>query len=402
MARLTSKGVEAIKPVAARQEIPDVVVPGLYLVVQPSGSKSWAVRYRLDGRPRKFTLGTYPRVELAEAREAARAALALVAKGVDPAHHRETARRTEAEQRANTFRAVAEAFIEKYAKAHQPRSWSETEATFKRHLFPAWGDRPFTSIRRRDLHAILDGLDAAGKPGAKAHVVAAVSRLFGWAVDREIVEASPFVRLRRPKVGRRERTLTDDEIWTLWRACDAQGYPFGRYVQLLLLTGCRRTELARLTKSEIDPDRHLIVLASARFKTGKPHVVPLSALGQEILEGLPEFRDSEYVFSTRGGSTPIAGFSKRKQRLDARLSPTFDYDLHDLRRTVRTGLSKLRIARHVAERVLGHVPQGVETHYDHWEYLEEKREALEAWGRYVERLIRPVESNVVPLIMAAP
>ena len=392
--RLTAKGVEAWPAGDRRVEVPDAIVPGLYLVVQPTGAKSWAVRYRLDGKPRKFTIGSYPRFELARARDEARAALACAARGIDPAMERDARRREEAETRANTFEAVARDFIERYAKEHQARSWRATEATFERDLFPIWGKRPFSSIRRRDLHALLDAMQAAGRPGSKHHVVAAVSKLFNWAVDREIIEASPFARMKRPAVGKRFRVLSDAEIVELWGATGTPGYPFGHYVRLLLLTGCRRTELSQLALTEVDQENAAIVLSPDRHKTKQGHLVPLSPLAERVLKlALPK-TEGPFVFSTNCGQTPITGFSKLKERLDKSLS--FDWDLHDLRRTVRTGLSRLRVSEHVAERVLGHVPQGVKTHYDLWSYADEKREALNAWGQMVQSLVEPL-SNVVPL-----
>lgn len=384
--KLTAKGVEAAKPGPSRIEIPDQVVVGLYLVVQPSGAKAWAVRYRIDGKPKKFTLGPFPRIELAAAREAARQALALVDRGSDPAEQREEQKAEEARLRASTFEAIAAQFVELYARTRQPRSWALTKRVLERDLFPQWGSRPFTAIRRRDLYAILDAMDVAGRSGSKHHVIAAVSKLYNWAVDREIIDASPFAQMQRPPVGRRIRTLTDEEIRTLWRGCDGTGYPFGPYVKLLLLTGCRRTELARLEYSEVDRGRALIVIPGAKYKTGRAHIVPLSRRGQLVHDLMPPLACGRHLFSTTGGEKPISGFSKLKERLDKRLG--FDWDLHDLRRTVRTGLSQLRIPREVAERVLGHVQRGVEAHYDHWEYLEEKREALEAWGKHVEAIIR--------------
>ncbi len=303
---------------------------------------------------------------------------------------REAEKRAEAERRANNFEAVARDFVQRYAKPAQPRSWRETARTFERHLFPRWGERPFTSIRRKDLHEILDALDAAKKPGAKHHVVAAVTKLFNWAVDREIIEASPFARMQRPKIGKRERILADEEIVTLWQACEAQSGIFARFVQLLLLTGARRNEIARLRWPEVDEVGRMIVLSSDRTKSGRIHVIPLSPLAAEVLASLPRFADREYVFEARRAEDkPIAGFSKLKKRLDDSMDEPIDYDLHDLRRTFRTGLSRLRIPNHVSERCLGHAQSGLEETYDRWSYIAEKREAVEAWADFVQRLVSP-------------
>jgi integrase len=395
--RLTSLAVERLRATASRQEIPDGGCPGLYLIVERSGTKSWAVRQRIDGRPVKLALGKYPLLDLTAARDRARRALEVIDRGGDPRREREEQRRAEATRRASTFSVVALEFIERYCKANQPRSWGETKRTFERHLFPAWGELPFDAIRRADLYRVLDGLDAQGIPGAKHHVVAAVSKLFAWAVDREMVQASPFVRLKRPVPAPRQRTLTDAEIRTLWTAAEGV-YPFGALVRLLLLTGCRRTELAAMAWDEVDPERGVLVIPRERVKGGKPHVVPLSGLAREIVDGLPRFAEGRFLFSTTGGHKPVSGFSKLKAAFDKRLEAPIDYDLHDLRRTVRTRLSELRVRPDIAERVLGHVQRGISVYYDMWEYLDEKSEALSAWARRLESLIAPAgPDNVVEL-----
>jgi integrase len=195
----------------------------------------------------------------------------------------------------------------------------------------------------------------------------------------------------------RHRVLNDDEIGHVWAACDLVGPPFGGFVQLLLLTACRRGELAGLRWSEIDPDRQLLTVPAQRYKTNRELAVPLSRLAQQVLAGVPRGAGGDYVFSLSCGRRPLVSIARLKEAFEAQLAnhcraqgvPAFEFTLHDLRRTVRTGLSELKVPPHVAEAVLGHVITGVQRHYDRWSYLPEKRQALDAWAAKVERLIAP-------------
>ena len=400
--RLTALAIEKIKGETSRREIADAGCPGLYLIVQASGAKSWAIRCRIDGKPTKFTLGPYPRFDLVAAREQARGALELVDRGIDPRQQREEQRQENTTRRLNTVRAVAERFRDRHMKRVRPRTWRDSWSALDRYVLGRLGDRLIESIRRHDLHDILD--DLADKPGARHHVVSAVSSLFRWSLDREIIEANPAARMPRVKIGVRERALSDEEIPIVWSVAEAVSYPFGPFVRLLLLTGCRRSEIAGLQWSEIDLDQNTITVPAERYKTGRTLVVPLNPPAKELIDDLPRHAGGDYVFSTTGGRRPISGYSKMKRRFDATLAARcetdgrepFDFDLHDLRRTVRTNLSALRVPPHVAEAVLGHVVTGVQKHYYKWTYLDEKREALEAWGRKLQSLIAP-GNNVVCL-----
>lgn len=389
MAKLTTKAVEAAKAGPARREIADDVARGLYLVIQPSGAKSWAVRYRVNGRPVKETIGPLSAIGLAEAREMARERLALVARGIDPRAEREAKRQAAAEAKKNTVAAVADDFVQLYCMRHN-RGWRQQQRVLQRHVLPRLGDMPINAVRRRDVARMVDEL--GHMPQAARVALAAVRKLFAWAMEREIIEANPAAGIKAARVQRRDRVLSDAELRRVWLAADAAGYPFGAYVQLLILTGCRRNEIAAATWADIDGA--VFTIAAERFKTGRPHVVPLSRLAQQILASVPRIEGVAHVFAGRG-DVPLSGFGKRKAALTA--AATVEFALHDLRRTVRTGLSRLRVPFEVAERVLGHVQGGVAAHYDHHAYLDEKRTALEAWARHVESLIRPAPANVVAL-----
>lgn len=402
--RLSELGVERLKPGDKRIEIPDGGCPGLFLQLQPSGAKSWALRCRIGGKPAKLTIGKYPVLTVRDAREKARETVALVDRGIDPRAEAARLKEEKAAAAANTLRAIAERFRDQVMVKSAPRSWRDRWAALDHHVLASLGDKPIDSIRRRDLHACLDGL--ADKPGARHHTLSAVSALFTWASDREIIENNPAVRLPRPKAGVRQRVLSDAEIPTVWRVADGAGFPYGPYIKLLLLTGCRRNELAGLQWPEIDQAVSVITIPPDRFKGARTHALPLSDMARRLIEDLPRF-DGPFVFSTMGGRVPISGFSKLHARFEAALARQCEkvgaepivFGLHDLRRTVRTGLSALRVPPHVAEAVLGHVVGGVEKHYNFYDFLDEKRAALEAWGGYVTRLLNPA-TNVIDIRMA--
>lgn len=397
MPRLTAKSVEAAQPGAARREIPDELCRGLYLIVQPTGAKGWAVRYRAAGRSVKETIGAFPRMTLAAAREAALARLRLVAAGVDPRQHRAAEAERQRAAEAATFAAVAGDFVRLHCQRNN-RSWREQDRLLRAYAIPVLGGRPLSEIRRAEIARLVDEI-AGDKPATARLVLATVRKLFSWAIERGRIEANPASRIAVAKVARRDRVLSDDELARVWRAAEARGWPFGSLVQMLALTGCRRDELAGLRWQDVDAARGLIVIPADRYKTGVAHVVPLSRLAAEVLAGVPRIEGVSLVFAGRG-NRQISGFSKRKR--DLATAAAVDFCLHDVRRTVRTGLSRLRVPFVVAERVLGHVQGGVAAHYDHHDYLAEKRAALESWASHVEGLVRPAPANIVRIANRTP
>jgi integrase len=399
---LTDLGVSKLRPGPNRGEVGDTIVPGLYLIVQPSGHKSFAVRARIAGKLVKITLGSYPRLPLEQARVMARGKLELIAMGMDPRLVDQQHRLEQARRAQSTLRALAEQWCDAALQKTRPRSWRGAWQALDNHVLAHLGDTPIADVRRRDLLALLDRLD--GHPGAQRHVTSCLAPQFRWAVDRELVEHNVADRLPRPRAGVRHRVLSDDEIGHAWAACDLVGPPYGPYVQLLLLTACRRGELAGLRWPEIDAVRRVLTVPAWRCKSNRELTVPLSPLAQRVLAGVPRLSDGDYVFSLSGGRMPLGSQGRLKDAFEAQLQahcsaqgvPTFGFDLHDLRRTVRTGLSELKVPPHIAEFCLAHVVSGVQKHYDKWSYLDEKREALDAWAGKVERLIAPAD-NVVSL-----
>ncbi len=413
---LTAKSVEQFKPGRTRIEVPDALLAGFYLIVQPSGAKSWSVRYRHAGKPRKLTIGKYPALSLNDARDAALEALRAVAKGGDPGHAKQEAKRAVVDRAdRDLFRSVVADFIARHAKPHN-RSWQHVQWLFEKHVIPSWGERRVHEIRRRDVIALLDGIVDRGTATTANRVFEVVRKLFNWSIERGIVDASPCVGIKPPAPHvTRDRILNDDEIRWLWRACDTIGEPFGPLVKLLLLTGARRDEVAGMPARELhltnEPPFWLI--PPTRTKNGREHHVPLSRIAMEILGAVRRVRSQAgYVFTT-SGETPVSGFSRAKKRVDeamqriAREEAGGDdlaiegWTLHDLRRTAASGMARLGVAVHVVEATLNHKSgtiRGVAAVYNRYAYEPEKQAALEAWGRYISDLVTgEAVSNVVAL-----
>jgi integrase len=372
---------------------------GLYLVLQPSGAKSWAVRYRHAGTPRKHTLGSYPAIDLKSARHLASRALRAVAEGRDPGHER-----TQQRAAPNSVATVAAQFIERHCKrSNRPRTARETQRLLDLHVLPRWRGRLMRDITRRDVLDLLDRVVDTGKPIAANRVFSAVRKMFNWAVARDIIATSPCAGVKPPSAERsRDRVLNDGELGLVWRAADKIGGPFGTLVKLLTLTGQRRDEVARARWSEIDLDGRVWTLAPERVKNNQPHEVPLSEPAVAILSALPRITGVAGFVLTTNGDAPSSNYAKNKRRLDALLPQQMPpFRLHDIRRSVASGMARLGINLPVIEKVLGHASgsfAGIVGVYQKHSFADEKRNALDAWGALVADLVsgRP-RRNVVRL-----
>ncbi|MFS8035542.1 tyrosine-type recombinase/integrase [Xanthobacter sp. AM11] len=405
---LTAKGIDALKPGTSRYEEPDGNMPSLYVIVQTSGAKSWAVRYRFKGKPKKHTLGTYPAIKLADARTLAAQVLTAVAEGRDPSEEKKQAKREAAHPVKDDIGSVVAMFLDRYAKPNQREdSFKETKRHLEKEAVKAWRGRSIKSITKRD---VIDLLDAAVDRGATVtanRLLAAVRRFFNWCVERGIVDASPAAGIKAPTAEKsRDRILSDKELGLVWKGAESLDWPFGPFIHLLILTGQRRDEVAGMRWSEIDLANATWTIPGDRTKNGKAHVVPLSPGAVSLIEGLPRMKDGEgdsaFVFSTTG-KTAISGFSKAKAALDKAIAkllkgndeadadepPTIpDWRLHDLRRTMASGMARLGVPVHVVEKLLNHTSgtfSGIVGVYQRHEYADEKRQAIETWGEYVAR-----------------
>jgi integrase len=396
--RLTVKAVEAMRPATDRREIPDDYMAGLYLVIQPSGARSWAVRYRHQGVSRKHTLGSYPAIDLKAARGLAGKALRAVAEGRDPGREKILARSA----KADSVEHIVEEFLERHVRrSTRPRTAQEYERLLRQHVLPHWRGRMVHEITRRDVLNALDRVVDRGAPIVANRVLAVVRKFFNWCVARDIIVTSPCVGVKAPTVERsRDRVLSDEELRLVWKAADKAGYPFGPLVQMLALTGQRRDEVAKIKWEELDFEQRLWTLPRERVKADRSHEVPLSDAALGVLNAVPRHTDSPLVFTVNGASA-VSGYSKAKYRLDALLPADMpSWRLHDLRRTCATGLAKLGVPVHVTEAVLNHKSgkiSGIAAVYNRHDYKDEKRQALDAWGRHVDLLVSGKPAKVVRL-----
>lgn len=394
--RLSAIAIEKLAPpTSGRIELYDAEVPGLTLRVSGSGAKSWSLTYRFKGTLRRLTLGQYPGVSLKLARDRAREARASIQRGADPVEENKAQER---DKLLNGFASCVDDYVAKYAKPTQ-RTWKKTESVLKRFAVKAWGDRPVKEIRRRDVVDLLDEVSRT-RPGQAHHLRCFLSHMFKWLIEREVLEASPLTGVApRFKPQPRSRTLSDAEIVALWKATANLGGPFGAATRLLLLTGMRRDEVSRLRWDELDCD--WAAMPASRMKNGRDFRAPLSATAKAIVGSQPkltfidrgELKTCPWVFSTNG-KTPISGWGKAKERLDTFMSeefrePVTEWRLHDMRRTVASGLAGLGYRTEIIKRVLAHVAKANDVTsvvYNWHTYDAEAMEAIQKWAAHIARL----------------
>jgi integrase len=390
---LTVKTIENTRPGVSRREIPDGGCRGLYFIIQPSGARSWACRYRHNGQPQKLTLGAFPKIQLAEARKLASAALHEVATGGDPAADKHRSRAQARERNRDTVERLAAQFIEEHAKRKtRASSWKATQRTFENDALPRWRGRLVTDIRRRDVIELIEAI-ARTRPIQANRALAHISRFFRWLAARDVIAASPCIGIERPEPERRrERVLSDDEVRRFWAATDQLQAPLNDIYKLLLLTAARRNEILFMRWRELDLTKKIWTLPAERSKNGFTNVLPLGPLAWAIIERQPRFAGSEQVFGPGRGN-----FCRAKPVLDKAMQPDEPWVNHDLRRTARSLLSRAHILSDVAELMLGHLLKGMRRTYDKHQYLDEKRAGFVALEREVDLILSPPAADIIPL-----
>lgn len=386
----------------------EYVVPGhkgLYLLVRQRAagkdcSRTWLFRYSWEGARIRMVLGALPAMTLADAHAEARKHQDNLKVGINPSKAiRRRARATEPPELApgedrHSIESLASVFLERHIKLERKRKRPEyVERILRRYVLTEWKGRDARSITSHEVLDLLDKLVDKGSPVMANRVAAVLTQMFKYAIHRRIVEASPVQLLFRPggKEAPRERALSDDELRALLTLKPMRRWARMHHaITLLLLTGVRRGELALASWREIDFPKALWRIPGERTKTGKPLAVPLTPWAVEELKALQKLAAGSPWLFPNGGEHPAD--PKLLTRNVARAQERFGelgiepFTLHDLRRTTRTGLSRLKIQPHVAERVLGHAQDGVAGVYDVFDYLPEKREALEKWAQHLRGL----------------
>jgi integrase len=395
------------RPHTAPREVWDQQLRGFGCRASKQGVVSFFAMRRPRGRAKsvRIKVGDFPVMSLSAARERARTVLTEMQDGIDPRARKAEEDHIAAAAKASSFAAVAEAFIARHVTGK--RTARDIEARIRRELVSVWAARPITSISRADVISVVDGILDRGHSEAARQTLTYARRLFGWAVPRYDLQSAPTDHLKaKDLIGTkrpRQRVLDDRELALVWRACDGpEAAYYGPFIRLLVLTGVRRSELGRATWLEIDE------LASGRWtipavrtKTEQAHTVFLApaavAILRTLLDRRPLPRGADYVLGAR------LHYVRAKKYLDRRIAvlnggePLTPWRLHDLRRTMRTGLSRLQIPPHIAELCLGHAQPGLHKVYDLHKFETEKRHAFEAWAAHVLRIAEPPADVVVPL-----
>lgn len=381
-----------------RLELLDTITPGFGLRITPAGSRTFFVIYRIkpipgaerradDRKQYRLTLGDATTVSLADARKQAQDALAMAQAGKDPKIRKAAVvaehKAEDAATVAQLFESVARDYVSKHAKV-KLKEWRAVELHVENRLIPEWRGRPIQSIRKADIIGLLETIGAR-TPVQANRMFALLSRFFGWCVERDILEHSPMAGLKKLYAETsRDRVLTEGEIRDVWLACDTVGYPGGTLAKLLLLTACRLREISDLTDDMIGED----VIALPETKNGRAHLIPITKQIRAVLRTMPRFK-GDYILTSTAGKRPMQNFADVKAKLDE-ASGVAGWTFHDLRRTAASSMARLKIQPHIIEAVLNHksgAVSGVAAVYNRYSYLDEKRDALEKWGRDVDRIV---------------
>ena len=378
---LTDASVQRLKPPRDKDlEVFDLGYPGLALRVGYGGAKSFILFYRYAGKLRRETLGRWPETSLGAARERWRRTREAVARGGDPSSGANGNKVP-----ALAFEVVVEEWLRRdVATRNRASTAYQVHRLIECDMLPAWRGRRIDTIAKHDVLMLLDATIDRGAPAKARRVYVHAHRLFKWCAGRGLIDVNPMVGLEAPASGSsRSRVLSDSELAAVWHA--STDWPFGTAVRLLILTGARREEIGRLTWDEIRGDT--IHLEGARTKTGgHGHLIPLSTPARRALQAAPRI-EGEFVF-TLDGFRPVSAWSRAKARLD-KASGVTGWRVHDLRRTVATGMQRLGVGLQAVEAVLGHVGSraGIVGIYQRHTFAEEKRAALEQWGAHVASIL---------------
>jgi integrase len=372
----------------------DAGLPGFGVKVTPKARRVFIALYRTGGagsRLRKYTIGPYGRITLSMARGEAQKIFAARLAGRDPAGEKREAKRRMTADRVDD---LVEAFILQHVSKN--RSAGDISRMLRREVVSRWAGRSVHDVKKRDVIDLVGEVVQRGTPIAANKLLKTIKTFFTWCVGRAVLELSPAAGIPLPgKEVQRDRLLNDRELTAVIKAARRIGGPYGNVVELLALTGQRRQEVAELTWSEIDVAACIWTLPGSRTKNGKPHIVHLSSPALALLEQAP--RNGDHVFSI-SGERPYSDFGKGKRELDSGSDVTH-WCLHDLRRTCVSGMARLGVPPHIADKILNHQSgsiSGVAAVYQRHDFIAERKDALDCWGAHIEALVgaRPNGSEI--------
>jgi integrase len=417
---LTDNFIRNISPPASgRTEIADARCAGLSFRITCNGARSWSFRYTdpTTRRDTRLTLGKYPDLTLGKARELADGHRKAVAEGKDPAAEKRKARQG---ADAATFGHLAQRYLDEYARRRK-RSHANDDRNLRLHVLPKWRMKAYARITRADVIELLEGIVSQGKLVLVNRVQALISKIFAFAIDADLLTASPCYRLQRrgfERAGR--RVLSDAELRLFWsRVVDAPvSYQTGLALRLALLTGARVSEVAGLCRDELhdiqDGERATWIIPGERTKNGLAHAVPLGPKTRAIvLEMLGQLEMGDrFLFRSRTRrDAPTKGATLSNAMLRFGNSLTGDGEAirtwkadqpsaHDLRRTFATRMAALGVVKELRDRLLNHSPAGGDTerkHYNVYDYLPEKRRALLQWDATLGTILDGTSAVVVAI-----
>jgi len=386
--RLTKSAIDALPTPKSDEVYWDAGCPGFGVKVTPKGRKVFIVLYRTGGagsKLRKYTIGPYGRVTLHQARVAAQKVFAAKLDGRDPAAEKREAKRRVV---ADRVEHLLEMFIAQ--RLSQNRSRGEISRLLRREVGRPWAGRSIHEIAKRDVVEVVTAIEQRGAPVAANKTLKSIKTFLRWCVGRAVLDQSPAEGVPLPaKEVARDRVLDDEELARVILAARQIGGPYSGIVELLALTGQRREEVARLQWEELDLARRIWTIPKSRTKNAKAHVVHLSEQALAAVKRVDA--RGPLVFSLLG-TKPFQEFSRAKRELD-QLSGVTGWRVHDLRRTCVSGMARLGVAPHVADKILNHQTgtiSGVAAVYQHHEFLAERRAALDLWEAHVSQLLKEI------------
>lgn len=383
MPRITDVTIRSAKlPERGQYVIYDTLVKGFGLRLSQGGSRSFILVLLRNGSKRKVTIGQFPDISLAQARDAAKTLLA-----------KHTLTPFTPTRESLSLGDAVQLYLATYSRHHHRPSWTkQTEGLLQRN-FSHLASRPLLHIEPREITAIIDHL--LPTPSAANHAFAAARRFFNWAVERDYIDCSPLSKLKPPaKEQSRDRVLTDDELTCIFSTALRHPSTFTRILMLLIATGSRRNEIASLRWSFIDDSQQLISLPPALTKNNSSHTFPYGSVAAQTISDTPRFTH-DLLFPARGHhDRPYNGWSKAKAAFDA-MCPLPHYTLHDLRRTYASSLAALGCPVHVLSKLLNHASgpiSGVHAIYNRYSYRDEMRHAVQLWDAKLQSLLSQITS----------